>query len=35
MAPMPDRPSLGSVDTARERSISFAPPDRVNIEPIH
>ncbi len=24
---MPDRPSLGSVDTARERSISFAPPD--------
>ena len=27
MAPMPDRPSLGSVDTARERSISFAPPD--------
>ena len=27
MAPMPDRPSLGSVDTARERSISFAPPE--------
>src|SRR3954470_22566322 len=24
---MPDRPSLGSVDTAHERSISFAPPD--------
>src|SRR6476619_246518 len=24
---MPDRPTLGSVDTARERSISFAPPD--------
>src|SRR5689334_811418 len=24
---MPDRPSLGSVDTARERSISFAPPE--------
>ncbi|HET8784498.1 MAG TPA: hypothetical protein VFM38_02600, partial [Candidatus Limnocylindrales bacterium] len=24
---MPDRPSLGSVDTARERSISFAAPD--------
>ena len=27
MAPMPDPPSLGSVDTALERSISFAPPD--------
>jgi ATP/maltotriose-dependent transcriptional regulator MalT/DNA-binding SARP family transcriptional activator len=27
MAPMPDRASLGSVDTTRERSISFAPPD--------
>ena len=28
MAPMPDRPTLGSVDAARERSISFAPPQR-------
>jgi DNA-binding SARP family transcriptional activator/tetratricopeptide (TPR) repeat protein len=27
MAPMPDRPSLGSVDASRERSISFAPPN--------
>jgi DNA-binding SARP family transcriptional activator len=26
---MPDRPSLGSVDTAHERSISFAPADRL------
>ena len=26
MAPMPDRPSLGSVDTPHERSISFARP---------
>lgn len=28
MARMPDRPTLGSVDAARERSISFAPPQR-------
>ena len=28
MARMPHRPTLGSVDAARERSISFAPPQR-------
>ena len=28
MAPMPDRTTLGSVDAARERSISFARPER-------
>src|SRR5919109_658989 len=33
MAPMPDRPTLRSVDAARERSISFAPPQRRSSPP--